>query len=310
MLFSMHIWIMEAHPRARTQRTLKGGLTRLRQEGLCKNAGYAYWTFGGSTPNAATDALDSHGAQRQGYEHQGLPLIPSIAAELALELFAGKTEKRSVVADAVLRAHLDRGGAPPNAHNVHLTLKKGLDRLRREGLCKSAGYAYWTFGGSLPLPNQAAADIDAPYADTPTDVSPGTPDAEQPPLSADTVSVGQGDGSVYVYYLPVYAKMATSEGRKTWPCKIGRTDGDAMLRVMSQASTALPEAPEIALVFKTKQPVALEVALHSILKLGGRWRKDSPGSEWFDTCPDEVLSLYRLIEGAVGDQTIPQPKAL
>jgi len=93
--------------------------------------------------------------------------------------------------------------------------------------------------------------------------------------------------------------VATSEGRKTWPCKIGRTDGDPILRVMAQANTALPERPEIALVVRTAQPAALELALHSILKLGGRWRHDSPGSEWFDTSPDEVLSLYRAIEAAV-----------
>jgi len=113
--------------------------------------------------------------------------------------------------------------------------------------------------------------------------------------------VGQGDGFVYVYYLPAYAAMAASEGKKTWPCKVGRSSRDPVLRIMSQARTALPERPEIALVMRTNDSSALESALHSILRLRGRWRFDSPGSEWFDTSPDEVLSIYHLIATAAQD---------
>lgn len=275
------------------QRVLKQGLVRLRREGLCRSAGYAYWTFG---PIENTDIPDTDIARIEKYQHLGLPLIPSIAAELALELFAGRTEKRSDVAEAVRRAHLERGGAPPNTEDMKLVLKKALVRLRREGLCETAGYAYWKFGGWLSPPVESPEIADDDSASTDDGSFPA--DTKQPPLSKDTATVGQGDGSVYVYYLPVYAKVAASEGRKTWPCKVGRTERDPILRVMSQASTALPERPEIALVMRTKQPSALESALHSILKLRGRWRQDSPGSEWFDTSPDEVLSIYQLIEAA------------
>ena len=274
------------------QRTLKEGLKRLRRDGLCERAGYAYWTFG----PVKTDIPDTDIEPHERYQHEGLPLIPSIAAELALELFAGKTEKRSVVAEAVSRAHLDRGGAPPNAQDLQRVMKKALVRLRRDGLCENARYAHWTFGGSQVERSDVPDDGSAS-----TDDSSFQLDTQQPPLSEDTPMVGQGDGFVYVYYLPAYAAMAASEGKKTWPCKVGRSSRDPVLRIMSQARTALPERPEIALVMRTNDSSALESALHSILRLRGRWRFDSPCSEWFDTSPAEVLSIYRLIEAAARD---------
>lgn len=68
--------------------------------------------------------------------------------------------------------------------------------------------------------------------------------------------------AVYVYYLPTYRLRAKEQGEKAWPCKIGRTDGDPLSRVLSQAATALPERPRIAIIIRTSYPIPWETALH------------------------------------------------
>ena len=52
---------------------------------------------------------------RSGYKYAGAPLIPSIAAELILELFDGQNVKRKVIVDTVVQTHRERGGLPPGS---------------------------------------------------------------------------------------------------------------------------------------------------------------------------------------------------
>jgi len=65
--------------------------------------------------------------------------------------------------------------------------------------------------------------------------------------------------------------------------------------VLSQSSTALPEYPKIARLFRTSDGSALEAAIHAILALRGREVEDSPGSEWFLTSPEEVDEIVQFI---------------
>ena len=113
-------------------------------------------------------------------------------------------------------------------------------------------------------------------------------------LYADKV-IGEGKSSVYVYYLPIYRQMAELQNDKLWHCKIGKTEGDPLLRVLSQASTALPEQPHIALILKTDYPNSLEQVLHGVLTIKGRKIDNSPGSEWFLTYPKEVEDIYNKL---------------
>ena len=104
--------------------------------------------------------------------------------------------------------------------------------------------------------------------------------------------LGQGNGSVYVYYYDVYREIAEIKEERFWPCKIGMSDKDGMDRIFSQAGTAYPEAPHIALMIKCNSPRDVENALHAILKVRGQWIADAPGTEWFLTSPDDVKHIY------------------
>jgi hypothetical protein len=68
------------------------------------------------------------------------------------------------------------------------------------------------------------------------------------------------------------------------------------MRVLSQAGTALPERPHLAIVVRTSNSIAWESALHGVLALRGLQIDDLPGSEWFLTSPSEVLNLIRFFD--------------
>jgi len=89
---------------------------------------------------------------------------------------------------------------------------------------------------------------------------------------------------------------AEESGENRWPCKIGRTDQNPLQRVLSQAATALPEKPVVAVVFRTKYSAALETAFHSVFTLRGLAVRDAPGTEWFLTSPDEVVALAKIFD--------------
>lgn len=117
-------------------------------------------------------------------------------------------------------------------------------------------------------------------------------ESPEPDVAADK-ELGSGSGAVYVYYFDIYRKLANLENKARWPCKVGMTDRDAISRVISQAGTAYPELPHVALVLKTDTPRELEAALHAALKFKKRHMTAAPGKEWFQTTPEEVESLYK-----------------
>lgn len=112
-------------------------------------------------------------------------------------------------------------------------------------------------------------------------------------MVTDNVTVvGHGKQSVYVYYYEHYHHY-----RETyyWPCKIGMSKKSVVKRIKEQLKTAVPEVPTLSLVIKTDTAYLLEQALHAILAVKGRQLENSPGLEWYNTTPDEVLTICQTL---------------
>jgi hypothetical protein len=224
------------------------------------------------------------------YKYAAQPLTPAIAAELIQELFAGHIEVRQRIVDSVLDIHRERGGLEPRAVDHARMVKKALCSLERLRLATNPSYAQWKI---------AAANGQAAPREREEDVVLPPPPVRPPP--AEVVS-GEGEESVYLYYFESYRRLALLDGKAHFQCKIGRSEKDPYIRVVSQVSTALPEHPKIARLFRTSDGLALEAAIHAILSVRGREVKDSPGSEWFLTSPEEVDEIFRFI---IKDEKMP-----
>ncbi|WP_273852330.1 GIY-YIG nuclease family protein [Guptibacillus spartinae] len=230
------------------------------------------------------------------YKYTGLPLTPAICKGLIVELFNGRIESRKTIVNEVLKTHLERGGKETKAVDKSRMLKKALEILKSEGIAKNPSRGYWKI-------------IDKNYlVDSEKDVSNNDVKEVQDNEVKEVIKVakevvtekenagvvlGNGSSAVYLYYLPGY-----HENRKkdTWPCKIGKTDGDAYERIISQVSTALPEKPRVAVIIKTDNSHALEQAVHNILNYRNKKIESALGKEWFDTNPDEFLRIVQFIE--------------
>ena len=121
---------------------------------------------------------------------------------------------------------------------------------------------------------------------------------EPPKDSAVPLTLGSGTGAVYVYYYPRDKKLAESEGKSVWECKVGMTENDVDTRIKAQRTAAIYEKPEIGLEIRTDNPRCLEKAIHAILELKDRKiDTDGGGNEWFFTSPNEVVIIQILING-------------
>jgi hypothetical protein len=215
------------------------------------------------------------------YKYKNIPLSPNIIEELTIELFSGRLITRQEIVDEVSKHHNKNGGINSNAIDLSRTFKTALSKLKEKKIVTNPSHGYWKIGEvSLPLP----------YIEDIVDF-----DTKQIDLIADKI-IGEGRGSIYMYYLPMYRLKAESENESIWHCKIGKTDRDPLSRVLSQAATALPEKPHIALIFKTNYPSEFEGAIHRILTIRGRRLDTSPGSEWFLTSPDEIEKIIGSIQ--------------
>ncbi len=95
---------------------------------------------------------------------------------------------------------------------------------------------------------------------------------------------------VYWYTFEAYRKE-----NQPFPIKIGR--GKNLLLRVSQQVTAMPEPPLILGTFDHHDEVSLERALHAVLALRGKRKKDAPGAEWFVTTPAEIEALIKMVLG-------------
>ena len=108
--------------------------------------------------------------------------------------------------------------------------------------------------------------------------------------------VGIGSQCVYCYYFPTYKRLAEVEKKLHYPIKIGFSkDSNPEGRVLSQASTALPENPVIALLIKTDDAAGLEKVIHSSLSFKGKRLNEARGEEWFLTNTEEIANVVNII---------------
>ena len=96
--------------------------------------------------------------------------------------------------------------------------------------------------------------------------------------------------SVYWYTFPAYRKTSGP-----YPIKVGR--GSNPLARIGQQVTAMPEEPDILGTFEHNDVQNLERALHAVLTLRGKRKKDAPGAEWFVTTPEEIMELIKAVLG-------------
>jgi hypothetical protein len=225
------------------------------------------------------------------YQYKNIPLTPNICKELILELFNGKLEMRQTIIDGITTVHLGRGGHEGNAKDKARMVKKALEYLKKEGLAKNPSHGFWLINTSSKSEINDTNGLKVQRQNT----EPNEKISECEDYATDLV-LGEGDSAVYLYYLPTYQSNSKSQGRNTWACKIGKTNRDPLQRIISQASTALPEKPKIAVIIKTDNPHVLEQAVHSILTYRNKQIETALGKEWFDTSPDEFLQIVQFIE--------------
>jgi len=225
----------------------------------------------------------------ENYKYLGLPITPSMVEQLTLLLFNGKTIKRDTIANDVLDYHISNGGLYPDAQDFTSTVKKALSNLQKKGVTQNKSYGFWTVN-----------DINAPTIDNSNEFEIIE---NEPVVSIENIPThkvyGKGSNALYLYYFSNYRQFSELQGKLTWACKIGRTDRDPLIRILSQASTALPEKPVIEYVIKIDDSSMLETMIHSVLTIRGKHIKNSPGVEWFDTNPEEVLEIIEFVNGNI-----------
>ncbi len=215
------------------------------------------------------------------YHYKGLAITPKMIEEIIIRLFNGTSNKRDTIVSQVLDFHISNGGLASEAQDFPRSVKVALSKMGQKGYAKNRAYGIWSINKS-----------DEPIVEVDEDVENNDETAiEDIPTHR---IYGKGAFAVYCYYFENYKKLAILEGRSTWPCKIGRSDKDPLIRVLSQTSTALPEKPRIDFIIRTEDSSLLETTIHSVLKMRHQQCEGSPGSEWFDTNPDEVIKILRV----------------
>ena len=200
-----------------------------------------------------------------------------------------QTINKKKIVETVVQIHEERGGLPSEAQNVsEITIYPALSKLKKSGIANNPSIGYWRIGLNPDL-----SEIEVPESVE----LPHIPD-EKATIKPDLPSekcIGSGESAVYLYYLPAYRRLAESQGKSVWECKVGRTDNDLVLIVKSQTATAIPEEPEIALIIPTDAPSDMEKAIHAILTVRGRRKEEAQGREWFMTSPREVEEIDAFI---------------
>ncbi len=219
-----------------------------------------------------------------------MPLTRLIARELIIEEFSGKIAERQKIIDTIVKIHRDRGGSPPRGQAVGV-FKKTLADMKLEGKAENPSIGIWRISSnSDSLETRTVESVEPPQVSDEEEII-----QNDQPDSPEEKTVGSGKGSVYLYYYPAYRQLAKLRGESSWPCKIGKSEHDSAIRVESQAATAMPEKPKIALRIQTDKPLELEKAVHKLLAKDGKQMKGAPGAEWFVTSPSEVEEIHAIL---------------
>ena len=152
------------------------------------------------------------------YSYSKLPITPLVIEELTIELFNGKMISRSEIVDTVLNHHEINGGLPPSTIDFPRSVKTALSNMAKKGWATNRTYGYWEIHKA-----------DSPIIEVNEEQEEDTTEEE---ISAQSV-YGNGSSSVYLYYFDSYKKLALLQNNRTWPCKIGRTDRDPLIRILS-----------------------------------------------------------------------------
>lgn len=109
-------------------------------------------------------------------------------------------------------------------------------------------------------------------------------------------------GIIYAYSFPTIVRKDGSR----FPIKVGfTTTGDADARVAQQCKTTCCfEYPVILGTWEVQRVAAVEDAIHSTLEARGS-KRQSPGTEWFDTTLEEVESVIKFVQPSA--HAIPRP---
>lgn len=210
------------------------------------------------------------------YKYYGASLTPSIFTELLIKFYDGKQFQRYQAINKILEYHTSNKGLPPKMDGSQL-FKAATRNLKDKGL-KDVSYGVWRLN----------------YEIQETILEENVIKEKLVTLEADK-EIGEGLSAIYVYYYDIYKLYAEVKGKSSWECKIGRSDGEPIERVLTQAKTSYPELPHIALIIRCIDSHQLEKAIHNILKARGKWLDNASGTEWFDTNPQEIESIYEFI---------------
>lgn len=210
----------------------------------------------------------------QDYPYKNKSLTPKIARELILELFDKQTEvPLRKIEETVTEHHLSQGGLSPTSEKA-MPVTNALGHLKKGKPKKTDNpkVGFWNIDK-----NGLKEDISVVNE-----------------KKEDSLPVGEGNSVVYLYYFPTYRLYAELTEKDSYPCKIGRTEGSAEIRIDSQVGTALPEKPVKVELIQTDNPVGMEKMIHRSLDAANCRIKDAPGSEWFCTNPEQVLEFYEI----------------
>lgn len=120
---------------------------------------------------------------------------------------------------------------------------------------------------------------------------------EMAEADAAAINIESDDaGIIYAYSFPSIVRKDDNR----FPIKVGlTTTGDAEARVMQQCKTTCCfEYPTILGVWEVQRVAAMEDAIHSTLEARGS-KRQSPGTEWFDTTFEEVESVIKFVQPSV-----------
>ena len=265
------------------QEPVQLALTRMKnKERLANNPDTAMWEVYSKESKQPNDKTSKDGDLKErntmeDYENKGKSLTGTVAVPLIFEFFDKQVDvPRRVIEEKVTEVHLSRGGRPQTSETAY-PFVAALDKLKDKNQADNPKRGLWTIN---------SAGIEGNIIDAPVSVD----------QQEGVLTVGEGESSVYLYYFPTYRFYAESQDEDFYPCKIGRTDAsDPAIYINNQASTSLPEQPEIGLIIKTDDPVGMEARMHRILDNARLRKEDAPGSEWFVTNPEQVKNFYELL---------------
>lgn len=256
-------------------------LSELKDEGILENPVLGYWRV--------IDPTDT----TPRYSYHGIPLIPSIAKEFLLEYYTGDTFTRKEASEFISETHIERGGLPENYATVGALVKQSLQVLRRNGQAEyishgnPQGRGRWRIFDENEISEQNTLFDDIDDEDDESDIVLEQQDTYK--------TIGTGDESVYMYYFSSDKELAELKGNNVYPCKIGKSNGDPVNRIMAQLGTSNHEMPILAFVMQTDSSSVLENVLQGILRLQNKMISGGVGKEWFMTSPEQIEDIYKLI---------------